>query len=216
MEDLHGVADGVQIGRLGPGSLMNLVVLDDGVIVDSGLRWHRRRLQGLLGLVEPSLHLVTHAHVDHLGSTAWMCERLGVPLAMGAMDADRFTSGRVDTVRSRIGRLASRALDPPRRLVERPLVDGDSVGSWTVLEAPGHSPGNIVLWREADGVLVVGDGPVRLGSRWVTLPSALHDDRGQVLRSRQRLVGLEPRMVVSVHGSPAPADASWRRAMLAV
>lgn len=195
---------------------MNLVVLDEGIVVDSGLRLHRRRLRGLLRGVDVGLHLVTHAHVDHLGSTAWLCEQLGVPLAMGHQDADRFTAGRIDTVTSRIGRGLSRALDPPRRQVERRLVDGDVVGSWQVLEAPGHSPGNIALWRATDGLLVLGDGPVRWGSRWWVLPSALNHERDTLRASRERLVDLEPRLVVSVHGSPAPADASWRRAMLAV
>lgn len=57
---------------------------------------------------------------------------------------------------------------------------------------------------------------MRWGSRWWVLPSALNHERRTLRASRERLVDLEPRLVVSVHGSPAPADASWRRAMLAV
>jgi glyoxylase-like metal-dependent hydrolase (beta-lactamase superfamily II) len=49
-----------------------------------------------------------------------------------------------------------------------------------VLTTPGHSPGSIALWREADRVLLIGHGPVNLGSRtsprWLRLPEALNHD----------------------------------------
>lgn len=217
MTSLRTVADGVRLGRLGPGPAMNLVVLDGGVVVDSGLRLHRRRLTALLRGVDVGTHVVTHAHVDHLGSTAWLCETTGAELAMGHADAALFEGSDIDTVRTRAGRAVSRWLDPPRRAVDRPLRDGDRLGDWQVVEAPGHSPGNVALWREGDGVLVVGDGPVNLGGlerpRWLVLPHALNDDHRVAAASWRRLAELEPRLVVAVHGGPARVDDRWRRVM---
>lgn len=50
-----------------------------------------------------------------------------------------------------------------------------------------------------------------VGSR-DTITASTTRTRHTLHAARQRLVDLEPRLVVSVHGSPAPADASWRRA----
>lgn len=226
MRSLQTVADGVHLGALGPGSFINVVVLDadgdgggaGGLVVDSGLRWQRRRLQRLLDGVEASTHVVTHAHFDHLGSTAWLCRHLGADLAMGREDAALFDGGRIDTLQTRAGRALSRTLDPERRAVDRPLADGDRLGPWEVLTTPGHSPGSIALWRDADRVLLIGHGPVNLGSRtsprWLRLPEALNHDLAEAAASRRRLVDLDPAVVVSTHGAAARVDDAWRRAML--
>ncbi|SNS29498.1 Glyoxylase, beta-lactamase superfamily II [Geodermatophilus saharensis] len=218
-DGLRELADGVWSGPTVPGPWINLVVVDD-VVVDSGLRWSRRRLAGLLRGRDVAAHVVTHAHADHLGSTAWLCATLGARLEMGSRDADRFESGRIDTVTSRVGRVVARLAEPPRTPVDRRLREGDAVGSFRVLEVPGHSPGNIALWREADRTLVVGDAPVNLSRdparpRWLHLPASLHHDAGEVRRSRRRLAELEPALVVPVHGHPVRDAGAWRRALTA-
>ncbi len=214
---LRQVADGVWTGPLGPGALINLIVVDD-VAVDSGLPWSRRRLAALLRGHDVSTHVVTHAHADHLGSTAWLCRTTGASLQMGAADAVRFESGRVDTVTSALGRRVARLVEPERHRVDRHLRDGDRVGSFQVVDAPGHSPGNIVLWRPDDGVLVVGDAPINVSRnpatpRWVRPPSGLHHDAERVQASRRRLADLRPSVIVPVHGHPVTDTEAWVRAM---
>lgn len=215
---LRQVADGVWTGRLAPGPLLHVIVLDD-VVVDSGLRWSARRLAGLLRGREVSSHVVTHAHADHVGATAWLCGTTGASLQMGAPDADRFESGGdIATVRSPVGRWVARLVDPPRVRVDRRLHEGDGVGSFRVVECPGHSPGNIALWRAEDRVLVVGDAPVNRSAdptspAWVRLPRALHHDAALAAASRRRLARLEPALVVPVHGHPVRDTAAWVRAM---
>ena len=49
------------------------------------------------------------------------------------------------------------ALDGPPHPVSRRLREGDQVGTFTVIETPGHTAGHISFWREADRVLVAGD-----------------------------------------------------------
>lgn len=98
------------------------------------------------------------------------------------------------------------------------VVLDDGVDGFEVLEVPGHSPGNLALWREGDGVLIVGDGPVNVGGRtaprWLGLPRSLNDDHDEARRSRARLAALDPQLVVSIHGRPAVADEAWRRTLL--
>ncbi len=214
---LRQLADGVHVGPLALGSLINLVVLDD-VVVDSGLPWSGRRLAALLRGRDVASHVVTHAHADHTGSSAWLCRTTGASLQMGAADADLFESGSIDTVRSPLGRALARRLDPERARVDRRLREGDAVGSFRVVEAPGHSPGTIALWREQDRVLVVGDGPVnrspdRSAPRWGRLPRSLHHDPVRVRDSRRRLAALRPALVVPVHGHPVTDTGAWVRVM---
>lgn len=112
----------------------------------------------------------------------------------------------------------SRLIEPERAAVDRPLVDGDAVGTFVVLHVPGHSPGTIALWREADRVLVVGHNPVNLSAdpkapRWLHLPRSLNHDNDQARESARRLAGLRPALVVTLHGHPAAAPDAWAEAL---
>lgn len=213
------VADGVRVGRTAPGPWVNVVLLDDGdVLVDAGLRPARGRLARLLGDRGVATHVVTHAHADHVGATAWLRRERGAVLAVGEGDAARFEAGRIDTVASPLGRAVARALEVERAPVDRRLREGDRVGGFAVLEVPGHSPGTIALWRERDRVLVVGDGPVNLSRdprapRFVPLPRGLHHDAAAARASRRRLAALRPEVVVPAHGHVVRAPDAWARAV---
>ncbi|GAA4779459.1 MBL fold metallo-hydrolase [Actinomycetospora chlora] len=219
---LRTVADGVHLGALVPGELLNTVVIDGpagDVAVDAGLPWSGRRLAALLRGREIAEHAVTHAHGDHVGASAWLCRHTGAPLAMGAADAELFEGGsRLDTHAGALGRLVLAPLARERRAVERRLAEGDRVGGFAVLAVPGHSPGTLALWREDDGVLIVGDGPVNVSAdprapRWLPLPRGLHQDPAGADASRRRLAALRPALVVGLHGRPVAAPDAWARAV---
>jgi Metallo-beta-lactamase superfamily len=62
--------------------------------------------------------VLSHAHFDHAGCSAWLCRTFDLPLWCGAGDATAITSGRVDTHRAP---LANFGLHPSRpRLVLAP------------------------------------------------------------------------------------------------
>ena len=218
---LREVADGVHLGALAPAGLLQTVLLegpDGDVVVDAGFPWSARRLATLLRGRHVVEHAVTHAHGDHVGASAWLCRQTGAPLAMGAADAPRFESGRIDTHSGAAGRLVLGGLARERRPVDRRLVEGDRVAGFEVLAVPGHSPGTLALWRAADGVLVVGDGPVNVSTdptspRWLPLPRGLHDDPPVADASRRRLAALRPALVVALHGRPVASPDAWARAV---
>lgn len=218
---LRTVADGVLLGPLAPAAFLNTVVLEGpagDVVVDAGFPWSHRRLAGFLRGRDVAEHAVTHAHGDHVGSSAWLCRHTGAPLAMGEPDASRFEDGRIDTHAGALGRLVLAPLGRERRRVDRRLVEGDEVAGFTVLAVPGHSPGTLALWREADRVLVVGDGPVNASRdprspRWMPLPAGLHHDPATAVASRRRLAALRPELVVSLHGHPVAAPDRWAAAV---
>ena len=72
---------------------------------------------------------------------------------------------------------------------------------------PGHSPGHVAFWREADGVLVLGDVlnsiNITTGSAGSTSPSSyLTADPAENRRSARKLGALEPKLALFGHGPP--------------
>jgi hydroxyacylglutathione hydrolase len=202
---LHEPAPGLALARGGPGRTLNVYLLGT-VVVDSGVRWSRRRLARQLAGRQVTAHVLTHAHFDHAGSSAWLCRSLDLPLWCGAGDAAAIASGRVDTHGSPLVNRLQRTLAPvSAHPVSRTLREGDLVEGFEVLEVPGHSPGALAFWRERDRVLVCGDVLANFGlhprrPRLVLAPAALSSDYEQNRRSAARLVGLRPRLACFGHG----------------
>ena len=126
-------------------------------------------------------------------------------LVPGDADADAMESG--DLARPRPGRTSSPARScaggpGPAHPVARRLREGDEVGGFTVLETPGHSPGHVAFWREADRTLVAGD--VLFGRHRVTGRPGLHEPPRHV----HARPGAQPRV------DPAPRRARARRRLL--
>jgi hydroxyacylglutathione hydrolase len=196
---LQELAPGLALARGGPGRTLNVYLVGD-VVVDSGVRWSRRRLARQLAGRQLSAHLLTHAHFDHAGCSAWLCHTFDLPLWCGAGDAAAISSGRVDTHGSAWVNRLQRTLAPvTAHPVSRTLGEGE------VLEVPGHSPGALAFWRARDRVLVCGDVLANFGlhpsrPRLVLAPTALSSDYAQNRRSAARLAALRPRLACFGHG----------------
>jgi hydroxyacylglutathione hydrolase len=202
---LHELTRGLRLARGGPGRTLNVYLLGD-VVVDSGVRWSRRRLARQLAGRQLSAHLLTHAHFDHAGCSAWLCHTFDLPLWSGARDAPAIASGHLDTHGSPLVNRLQRTLAPvTAHPVTRILEEGDVVSGFEVLEVPGHSPGALAFWRQRDRVLVCGDVLANFGlhpkrPRLVLAPAALSSDYQQNRRSASRLAGLRPRLACFGHG----------------
>lgn len=195
------------------------VYLMGGVLVDSGTRLAHRRIKRALRKHRVTAHALTHVHPDHQGSSRVLCEALDVPLWCGAGDADAAEDPALMFARLPdhwLTRTIGKRWAGPGQPVERSLREGDRVGGFTVLEAPGHSAGHIAFWREGDRTLVVGDvlinmhlatGLPRLGEplRIFTPDPALNR------HSARRLAALEPRLVCFGHGPPLRDEARLAR-----
>jgi hydroxyacylglutathione hydrolase len=185
--------------------MLNIYLLGS-VVIDSGVRWSRPLVARQLAGRRITAHLLTHAHFDHAGCTAWLCETLGVPLWCGAGDAAAITSGDVYTHRAAWFRGLTRTLFPvSRHPVARTLQEGDVVEGFEVLEVPGHSPGALAFWRDRDRVLICGDVLANFGvrpkrPRLVLAPDALSWDGAENRRSAHRLAELRPRLACFGHG----------------
>jgi hydroxyacylglutathione hydrolase len=202
---LHQLAPGLRLARGGPGRTLNVYLLGT-VVVDAGVRWSRRRLARQLAGRQVTAHVLTHAHFDHAGCSAWLCHAFGLPLWCGAGDAAAITSGRVDTHGSAWCNRLQRTLAPvAAHPVTRILEEGDLVAGFEVLEVPGHSRGALAFWRRRDRVLHCGDVVANFGlhperPRLVVAPAALSWDYQENRRSAARLAELRPRLACFGHG----------------
>lgn len=199
--------------RSAPLHVLNVYLVGD-VLVDSGTPSAHRRIVRELAAHELAAHVVTHAHADHYGSSHAVCETLDLPLWAGERDADAVERGTVVPSPTRIGALLRRAPSLHGHPVARRLREGDTVGAgFSVLDVPGHSPGHIALWREADRTLIVGDVFFNL-PRLGPPPRVLTVDPDANRASMRRLAELRPALVLFGHGPPLRDPERLARAAL--
>jgi len=188
---------------------INAYLIGD-VLVDAGGRRSGRRILRQLDGHEVRAHALTHAHPDHQGASAQVCAELGVPYWVGERDVDAAEDPSLIRVRQPdhpVARFYDSFFTGPARRVDRALREGDEVAGFAVLDVPGHSAGHVAFWREADGVLVLGDVLNNLNI-WTGLPG-LHEpmpyltpDPLENRRSARKLRPLEPNLAVFGHGPP--------------
>ncbi len=197
---MRELADGVWQLAGWPPNNVNVYVIGD-VLIDSGLAFDSRRVLRQIGTRRIAAHALTHAHFDHFGSSHRVCEQLGIALWCGAKDVEAVEAGKMV---ARGGRMVPAAASHP---VSRALSEGDEVAGFEVLDTPGHSPGHVSYWRQADRVLVCGDvmwgyNPF-LFSGGIREPYPLvSPDPEQNRASARRLAALDPALVCFGHGKP--------------
>jgi glyoxylase-like metal-dependent hydrolase (beta-lactamase superfamily II) len=102
-------------------------------------------------------------------------------------------------------RFVWRSWGGPAYEVERVLADGDDVAGFRVVHAPGHSPGEVIFFRESDRVAICGD--VIRNLSYATLrpklqepPEQFNWDTTENRRSIRKLAALEPSLILPGHG----------------
>lgn len=211
------VADGVTMLCEYPRHAVNAYLVEhpdgDGVtLVDAGTRlWGRRLLRRVERATDDAdaglaRHVLTHAHPDHQGTTARVCDRFDVPLWCGAGDRAAVESGDLPPAgKSAVEGIIQGVMAGPACDVDGTLAEGDEVAGFAVVPTPGHTPGHVSLWRERDGLLIAGDALLNMDLR--TTRVGLHEpvqrftsDPERARDSIERLVDLEPDTVLFGHG----------------
>jgi len=192
-----------------PPNAINCFVLGD-VLVDAMTRHDGGRILKALRGHRISAHALTHAHPDHQGASHAVCSALDIPFWAPQADADAAEDPALIAQRQPQNWLAQffvKVFAGPGHPVDRKLREGDEVGGFRVIDAPGHSAGHVVFWREADRVLVAGDVVANMdtytGLPGLQLPKdRLTPDPARNRASAKKLGELEPDLVLFGHGKP--------------
>ena len=136
-----------------------LVKEDDGLtLVDTGLAGSALRIRGAANSLGSAIRriVLTHAHVDHVGSVdALLRELPQCEFFVGQRESRLLTPNfALDA-----GENGKKLFGFPG-VKSRPnhcLNDGDRVGSLQTISAPGHTPGHMAYLDVRDGSLLAGD-----------------------------------------------------------
>jgi hydroxyacylglutathione hydrolase len=167
------------------------MVVDPGDQIDDILEILRRHDLKVRSIV------VTHAHIDHIGSAAKLKRATGATVYMNQNDAQ--LQAMLPVQAAWLG-----MRDPESVEIDAGAKEGDTllVGAteFHVLHTPGHTPGSISLYAPAENKLVAGDTLFRDSIGRTDLPGG---DGRQILRSiHDKLLPLpEETIVIPGHGA---------------
>jgi len=202
-----------------------LVVAPEGVtVIDAGLAGHWRDLLVELKSVGRSVAdikgvVLTHGDSDHVGFAERLRRDHGVPVYVGAADADRAKGGPKPANAKqpmKLGGLLSFMAYTVRKnglrtawLTEVLAVhDGDTLdlpGAPQVIGLPGHSEGSIAVFVPVVDAVFVGDGLTTrhvLTGRTGPQPAPFTDEPEQAIMSLRAIVATNATWVLPGHGAP--------------
>ena len=152
-------------------------------------------------------HLInTHLHIDHAIADNWVKAKYGVPVEAHADDA--MLGERIKQQAQMFGVQAEDVAVE----IDRPLKEGDIIkigsGELKVVHVPGHSPGSICLYDEADSFVIVGDALFQGSIGRTDLPGGNHRQLVDAIKNKLLTLPKET-MVLSGHGDATTIGREW-------
>lgn len=200
------------------------------VLVDAGLplfggRIERAAAERFGPNARPSAIILTHGHFDHVGALPELAERWDVPVYAHELEMPYLTGqssypppdpsvgGGMMSFLSRFYPRGPIHLGSRFRLLP---ADGSvpEMPGWRWLHTPGHTPGHVSLFRDADRTLIAGDAFVTVEQesalaallqhhQHVHRPPAYYTPDWQAAhQSVLLLAGLRPHVAATGHGPP--------------
>jgi glyoxylase-like metal-dependent hydrolase (beta-lactamase superfamily II) len=227
-------------------SIVNVIMYGDAaagagnwVLIDTGTAGSAILIQELSKArfgdnAPPAAILLTHGHFDHVGAVKTLAEKWDVPVYAHPLEhpyldgkasyppADPWVGGGLMALLSPL--YPTRPVNLGSRLRALPQ-DGSvpAMPGWRWLHTPGHTPGHISLWREADRTIIAGDAFITTGQESAYEvavqkpemhgpPRYFTPDWQAAGRSVAQLAELQPELVVTGHGK-AMQGSSMRAAL---
>ncbi len=216
------VAQGVWVVEGQPGRCNVYLIEDDGgvTLFDAGARTMTRAIATAAAKLGGIRRVVLgHGHTDHRGAAPG----LGVPVLCHpneVQDAEGSGGFRywpqglsgLPTPMRQFHRLLHRyAWDGGPVKITETISEGDEIAGFSVIDLPGHAPGQIGLWRESDRLALSSDCfyTIDMWGRDAAprLPDAMYNyDTEQARASMRKLAALEPAAAWPGHAKPLTGD----------
>ena len=152
-------------------------------------------------------HLInTHLHIDHAIADNWVKAKYGVPVEAHADDA---MHGERNKQQAQMFGVQAEdvAVEIDRQLKEGDIIKIGS-GELKVVHVPGHSPGSICLYDEADSFVIVGDALFQGSIGRTDLPGGNHRQLVDAIKNKLLTLPQET-MVLSGHGDATTIGREW-------
>lgn len=227
-----GIVNVVFFGAAGSGD-RQWVLIDAGVVGTTGLI-STAADERFGQMSRPAAIVMTHGHFDHVGALEELADRWDVPvyaheLERPYLDGSASYPPPDPSVGGGLMSLVSSfyprgPVNVGARLQTLPI-DGSVPGmpGWKWLHTPGHTPGHVSFWREADRTIIAGDAFIttRQESAYAVIfqvpemhgpPMYYTTNWSKAHSSVELLASLEPELVVTGHG-PAMKGPEMRFAL---
>lgn len=190
-----------------------------GILVDTAKKNHRKHVLEECKKTNVRLIVLTHAHLDHAENAAFLSDALRVPVAMSEKDRDLIESNLNQKLYAEtfLGKIVLSVslksvlgLPVPKFEPEILLHNGDNLSEYginaEIIELPGHTNGSIGI--NVDGKnLIVGDA---LMNMFYPTVSMLYHDKNVMLKSAEKISGLDVETIYFGHGKPEP-NKKWTK-----
>jgi glyoxylase-like metal-dependent hydrolase (beta-lactamase superfamily II) len=197
---------------------------DGAIIVDASMPGRARTVLSHLASLGLSAKAVagiwlTHAHIDHIGSVHSLQEATGAPVVAHEADASSVEgrrwgqigyAGRSQSVQRLAAWTARRVIRYQGARVGQAVREGDRLGGWQIMHAPGHTAGSVCFYHPERRIAMVGDAINHRRGRLGAPPPVFSTDMAQAYASIRKLATLEVEVCCFGHGPPLTGDARAR------
>ena len=197
----------------------NVYLVEEGeklILIDTGLPRNAKKIVMAIEALgrkptDVSIIVLTHFHIDHVGSAKKMKELTNAKVAVHELDAD-YVAGKKAPPKPK--NLMFKALSSVFKAapVECDLLlkDNDKVGRLIVIHTPGHSEGSISLLDAERKVMFVGDTIRFMNGKITGSPEQFTLDKDKAKDSIRKISTFDFDILLSGHGQPLMPNASQK------
>ena len=158
--------------------------------------------------------LLTHCHIDHVGSAHELKGLTNAKVAIHQDDAEYLAGTKTLPRPKGATGVLFKAVSPLFKFTpfqpDIVLRENDKVGRLAVIHTPGHTPGSISLYEPEEKTLFVGDA-IRFRDRKITGPPERFTlDMNEAVQSIGKISQMDFDLMLSGHGEPLKPDASGK------